>query len=218
MPGEGQYRGKSGEDNQKSMKLSSRQKEIVYGLILGDAYLQKTGKQNARLRLEHSVKQRAYMDWLYHELKSLFTKDVTVLTRKHPTSKQTYGYVRLQSHSSPWFGKLQRVFYEADRKGIPKDIVTYLKSSRTLAVWYMDDGYYDRRDRSVHIYLPKYSEDELQRLMKTLKKHFAIEAKYYTRSDRQACQINITGSGVSQFIKIVKPHIIPSMEYKLPSP
>ena len=40
------------------IKLSLTQKQILYGTILGDGYLQKTGEKNARLRLEHGEKQK----------------------------------------------------------------------------------------------------------------------------------------------------------------
>jgi hypothetical protein len=51
--------------------VSKKQREILIGTILGDGYLQKTGKRNARLKLEHSEKQKDYIFWKYEELKNL---------------------------------------------------------------------------------------------------------------------------------------------------
>lgn len=198
------------------MKLSSTQKEIIYGLILGDAFLQKTGIQNARLRLEHSQKQEAYMAWLHQQLENLFAHEPTRMTRIHPGTKKTYGYVRLQSHSSPWFGKLQKVFYQNGIKTIPEDIERFLKTSRTLAVWYMDDGHYYQRDKSAHIYLQKLSEKECDRLVQTFEKQFLIRPKIYCRPDRKACQLTFNGQNLKRFVRLIRPYIIPSMEYKLP--
>jgi hypothetical protein len=198
------------------MKLSRRQKEIVYGLILGDAYIQKTGKQNARFRLEHSIKQKEYMDWLYRELENLFAHKPNYLKRVHPKTKNTNEYVRLQSNAMPWFGKLRKVFYGEQGKFIPEQIDEILKSSLTLAVWYMDDGHYYSRDKSAHIYLQKYSQVEQERLLNALKKNFSINACIYCRPDREACQINITGKNLNRFVQLVKPHMAASMLYKLP--
>lgn len=198
------------------MKLSSTQKEIVYGLVLGDAFLQQTGKQNARLRLEHSYKQEAYMAWLHQQLENLFTHKPTKMKRVHPATKKTYGYVRLQSHSSPWFGKLRNQFYPNGKKTIPEKIGQFLKTSRTLAVWYMDDGYYYQRDKSAHIYMQKFSEAEICRLVQTFEKQFSIRPKVYCRPNRQACQLTINGQDLKRFVRLIRPHIIPSMEYKLP--
>lgn len=198
------------------MKLSSTQKEIIYGLVLGDAFLQQTGTKNARLRMEHSEKQEDYMTWLHQQLKNLFTNQPTKMKRTHPKTKKIYGYVRLQSHSSPWFGKLQKQFYLNGKKIIPKNIASFLKTSRTLAVWYMDDGHYYQRDKSAHIYTQKFSEEELRRLVQTFEKQFSIRPKVYCRPDRQACQLTINGHDLKRFVRLIRPHLIPSMEYKLP--
>ena len=50
--------------------MKQRQEDLVIGMILGDAYLQKTGKQNARLRLEHSIMQKAYLEWKISQLEN----------------------------------------------------------------------------------------------------------------------------------------------------
>lgn len=200
----------------KIMKLSLTQKEIVYGLILGDAYLQATGKHNARLRLEHSLKQKDYMEWLYENLKNIFANQPTVLRRKHPKSLKTYGYTRLQSHSSPWFGKLRNEFYAKGTKIVPAAIDDFLNSPRVLAVWYMDDGYYYERDKSAHIFVPRFSDDDLKRLIRALKKRFSIKAKIYCRPDRHACQLTFNGENLEKLCRIISPFIIPSLRYKLP--
>lgn len=199
------------------MQLSSTQKEVVYGLVLGDAYLQATGKRNARLRLEHSARQRQYMAWIFQQLKNLFARRPTYLERVHPLTENTNAYLRLQSHSSPWFGKLRRSFYAVNgQRRVPPDLKRFLRSGRTLAVWYMDDGYYYARDKSAHLYLPKYSEAELARLTTVIKERFGITAKVYCRPDRNACHLTINGADLSVLAARVKPFIIPSMRYKLP--
>lgn len=198
------------------MKITYKQKCIVYGLILGDGYIQLTGKKNARLRLEHSRKQEKYIFWKYQELKNLFKKSPQKLSRIHPKTKKVNHYLRLQSNSSPFFGKLHRQFYKSGKKHIPENISNMLKTKLTLAVWYMDDGYYYKRDKSAHIYLPKVSSIEQQKLLEILKNQFEIKAKIYCRPDRKACQINITGKNKDRFYKQICPYIISSLNYKLP--
>lgn len=199
------------------MKLSIRQKNIVYGSVLGDAYLQKTGKNNARLRLEHSTKQKDYVDWKYNQLKNLFQAKPKKIERIHPKSKQKYYYLRLQSHSSPFFGKLRQQLYNtAGKRQIPKEISELLKSNLTLAVWYMDDGYYYQRDKSAHIYLPKLNPDEIKLLINVLASNYNLKPKWYCRPDRESCQLNFTGQEKNKLFRLVKPYIIPSLKYKLP--
>ena len=147
------------------MELSRRQRDILNGMVLGDAYLKKSSGNNACLRLEHSYKQVAYMNWKYSELEHIFLSEPKMLKRTHPLSKRTYQYVRLQSYTSPLLGEIRLQFYGQNGKQLPVDLESMLASSLTIAVWYMDDGYYYQRDRSSHIYLQKFESSEIERLI-----------------------------------------------------
>lgn len=199
------------------MKLSKTQKEIIYGLVLGDGFLQPTGRKNARLRIEHSAKQKEYIDWLYRQLPNIFAAKPRLITRPHPLTKKTYYYYRLQSNSSPILGKLREQFYQGNKKIIPEKISYYLKSPLTLAVWYMDDGYYYRRDKSAHIYIQKLDQISQNRLIKWGENNFGQKIKIYCRPDRRACQINFVGPAKNKLFALIYPRIIPAFNYKLPS-
>lgn len=199
------------------MKLSSKQKAIIYGLALGDAYLQKTGEKNARLRIEHSYKQKDYVEWKYQQLRTLFASKPKVIARVHPKSKRTYQYVRLQSHSSPFLGALRRLLYDSSGKRIVKEgLEKILNSALTLAVWYMDDGYYYARDKSAHIYIPQLRTKEINHLVDVLVRQYHIKPTWYCRPDRKVCQLNVTGQEKEKFFRLVKPYVLPFFNYKLP--
>ena len=190
---------------------------IIYGLVLGDAYLQPTGKNNARLRIEHSLKQKDYINWKYEQLENLFQTKPRRIDRYHPKAKKIYSYLRLQSHASPLLGELRKKLYGQDNKRqIIGAIDKLLKARITLAVWYMDDGYYYKRDKSAHIYLPELKEEEIVRLIRALEVNFGLESNWYCRPDRKSCQLNFTGRQKDKLIEIIKPYIIPSLRYKLP--
>src|SRR3989338_6002614 len=114
--------------------LGKKQKEVLIGLILGDGFLQATGKRNARLRLEHSSKQKSYLDWKVEVFKNFMQSEPKRMDRFHPTWRKTYSYYRCQSHATPVFGKFRRLFYRDNRKVIPKNIQSLLKAPQTLAV------------------------------------------------------------------------------------
>ncbi len=61
--------------------MTRKQKAVVIGTILGDGFLQKTGRNNARLRLEHSLKQENYLLWKCHILENYFQSKVQYLER-----------------------------------------------------------------------------------------------------------------------------------------
>lgn len=199
------------------MKISKTQKSIIYGLVLGDGYLQKTGEKNARLRIEHSYKQKDYIDWLYEKLENIFAVRPAKITRIHPKTKKNYQYYRLQSNSSPVFGKIRKCFYKNNQKIIPENISNLLKYNLSLAVWYMDDGYYYRRDKSAHIYLPKLTAEDQKMLLVCLQNNFTINAKIYCRPDRKSCQLNFTGKDKNKLFDLIRPHILPLFNYKITS-
>ena len=115
------------------MKLSSIQKDILIGTILGDAYLQKTGEKNARLRLEHGINQKEYLFWKVKNLQQFFQGKPKYLERIHPANGRTYRYWRHQSQSGPFLGKLRKIFYLDNRKIIPVNIERFL-TPRSIAV------------------------------------------------------------------------------------
>lgn len=197
------------------MKLNLNQKAIVYGLVLGDGYVQSTGKKNARLRIEHSVKQTAYVNWKYKQLENLFAHKPKKVVRKHPSNQQSYSYLRLQSHSSPWFGKLRQQFYANNKKIIPDSISTYISSPLSLAVWYMDDGYYYQRDKSAHIYLPAFGKGDISKLIKALKEKHNLNPGWYCRPDKKSCQLNFTGKNKDKLFTLISPYIIEELKYKI---
>ena len=91
--------------------MNKQQKAVLTGMIMGDAFLQKTGAQNARIRLEHSAKQKNYLFWKAAFFPEFFQGKPTMLERFNNTYGKTYEYVRWQSNSSPEIGKFQKIFY-----------------------------------------------------------------------------------------------------------
>lgn len=197
------------------MGLLKRQREIVIGTVLGDAYLQKTGKRNARLRLEHSERQRSYIWWKYTELRNIMQDRPKLIERYNPIFRKTYRYWRCQSHSMPILGKFRRWFYPDGEKRIPENIQNILRSPLTLAVWYMDNGCYLARDRTSLIYLPRYPEEDIQRLCQALEVNFDLKASLKIKKERYPCLYFPVGE-TRKLMEWIAPHVIESMRYKLP--
>lgn len=196
------------------MGLTKRQREVVLGTILGDAYLQPTGKYNARLRLEHLVKRKEYIIWKYQILKNYMQSEPKLIKRYNPVWKKTYSYYRCQTYSSPEFGKYRKLFYQDSKKIIPESIASILKSALSLAVWYMDDGYYYARDRVAQLYLSNTSLENMQKLLECLDENFGLSPRCITK--KKLPVIYFDSSNVEKLTKLVKPYIIPSMSYKFP--
>ena len=201
----------------RMMKLTKQQTSVLIGTILGDGFLQKTGEKNARLRLEHSQKQKDYVLWKGNIFGRLFQGTLSYLERIHPKSKATYKYCRWQSSSTPSFGKWRKYFYPNGKKIIPSDIGKNLTEPITLAVWYMDDGYFNKIDRNSYIYLGRITRLETEILQKAIHKNFDIVATIYNKKNKGYTLF----FGVVETKKLhtlIRPYIIESLQYKLFDP
>ena len=194
------------------MKLTKKQTEVLIGTVLGDGFIQKTGTKNARLRLEHSDKQKEYLLWKGAQMSRLFQGQPTFLSRVHPKSGETYSYARWQSSASPELGIWQRYFYKEGKKKISADIGKYL-TPLALAVWYMDDGYLSE-DKSSFIYLGKVSKNEADILRDAISKNFSIEPKVYDKKNK-GFALYFPVEETRKLHVLLKPFIHSSMQYKL---
>jgi len=196
------------------ISLSREQKSILFGIILGDGYLQKTGKKNARLRLEHGKNQKEYLLWKVRKLGWLFQGKPRYLERIHPISKRKYCYWRHQSQSTPYLGKVRKIFYSDGKKRIPEKLEKYL-TPPTLAVWYMDDGYYYLRDRCSYLYLGNVNKEEAEIVAQTLLEKFNIPSR--VKQKKKGYAIYVSPKETQKLKNLIKGHILPQFNYKLPS-
>lgn len=196
------------------IQLLREQQQVLFGIILGDGYLQKTGEKNARLRLEHGYQQKEYLFWKVEKLKPLFQGKPKYLERIHPLTKKTYKYWRHQSQSTPYLGKLRKIFYPDGKKIIPENLEKHI-SPITLAVWYMDDGYYYQRDKCGYLYLGNVSEREANIVYDAILKKFGIETRIKVK--KKGFAIYFPHSQVEKLKLLIKSLIIQYFNYKLPS-
>ena len=194
--------------------LSKKQESVLFGTILGDGYLQKTGKNNARLRLEHGAKQKEYLFWKVENLKNLFQGKPKYLERVHPKTKRKYCYWRHQSQSTPYLGKIRKIFYPESKKIIPKNLGKYL-TPIALAVWYMDDGYYYLRDKCSYLYLGNVTKKEAEIVNQIFIKKFDFLTR--VKQKKKGYVIYFPPKEVHKLKQIIKGYIISYFNYKLPS-
>lgn len=194
--------------------MTQKQKNALIGMVLGDAYLQKTGKKNARVRLEHSLNQKEYLLWKMSLLPHYFQKKVEVIERLNPVWNKRYSYVRAQSTSSPEFGKLQRLFYKDSGKIISDKIISIFKNPFSLAVWFMDDGYYYHRDKIAYIYIPNYEDESLGNLILCLNENFNLFP--VIKKKKKGLVLIFSVKETEKLVGLIKQFIIPSMSFKIP--
>jgi len=179
--------------------MNSKQNALIIGKLLGDGSLEDRGTANSRFQIRHSIKQKQYVDWCYRQL-----ENYTVSKPKQ--HKQSYYF---RTRSLPVFSNLRKEWYRKGKKSLPEKLNL---SPFSLAVWYMDDGYYDTYHKAIWLCTHSFTEKEIGRLQKALNNFKITSGKI---KDRNNFKIRIHSKDTKRFINVVKPHILPSLLYKI---
>jgi len=194
-----------------NLKISQRQYEIILGTLLGDGCLtKKQTEKNYALIIAHSVKQKEYLWWKIEEISNLFTMQIQFY-RNH------YGEtLSIQSYHHPFFTELHKRFYSNGKKRVTEEILDEL-TPLSLAVWYMDDGTFriDKRNKyysrgEARLSTQGFDNESLEKIKKYFKEVWDIETTIQKEKT-----IRFGADNVGKFLDIVRPYIIPSMQYKI---
>ncbi len=95
---------------------------------------------------------------------------------------------------------------------MPRQLLDRELTAFGLAIWFMDDGAADRNQ--LRLNTQSFSREENLALAEFLHAKFGIAAQLNKDKDRYRLRIGV--ECVARFIDLVAPHVIPSMQYKLP--
>lgn len=193
------------------MQLSCRQKNILIGTILGDAHLEKNGN-NTRLKVDHGEIQKAYLKWKYFEFKNI-SVNPRLIKQTHQKTRKIYKRWHLSTYSLKELNFYRKLFYRNNKKIIPKNINELMKSSLSLAVWHMDDGHKRTDCNALRLSTESFSYCDHKRLQNCLRDNFKIKVKLHKK--KNSWNIYVPNSEVKKFCSLVKPYIIPRMNYKI---
>jgi len=176
--------------------------DILIGCILGDAYVSPQGK----IQLEQSVAQKEYLEWKFEELSSISYRGTPrKVERRDKRTGKLYESVRFWTRQ--YFRPLRERFYQDGRKIFPPNL---LLSPLTVAVWHMDDGHYDHKKHRCTLATDNFSRAEIVIIQSLFRRFFSVNSVA-----RPNGKLVFAGENCSQFLKIVKPYVVPSMGYKI---
>lgn len=202
------------ENLKKGLRLTKKQREVIVGLMLGDGHLETVNKgQTYRLKIEQSVKHKAYVIWLKDIFKEWVRQPVLIKKRLSPNGKIIYSAgFGTYSHGAFRFYKQQ--FYTKDgRKKIPDKIKKWL-SPLSLSIWFMDDGSWKSNNHRTYVlHTDGYEKKDLVKIVKALEEKFRIKSSLHKQYENW--RVYIQTDSAEQFRNLIKPHIITSMMYKL---
>lgn len=197
-----------------SLFISEEQKAILVGSLLGDGTL-RTGRRavNANLKIEHGLNQKEYVLWKYQILKPWVFTEPKVSYRYRISGERYAKSWWFRTIRHPILTEFYKRFYVNGRKIIPADIIHDL-NSLVLAIWIMDDGSFNRNKIDISTYAFNLSEINL--LQRVLKSRFGLETKYY-QDRKKGHRMYLDTKETQKLISIIKPHIIPTLAYKINS-
>lgn len=192
--------------------LSKKQQAILIGLMLGDGLLELKYRY-PRLRIDHSLKQKEYVDWLYSQFKDFCSEKPHQLDRVDSRNGKIYYHYLFSTKISFALMKYHKLFYSAKGKIIPKNLIFLLRDKLSLAVWYMDDGFKRTDCNSLYLCTSGFILKEQKFLQEILQKNYGLQTKIHF-AGRNA-RIYFPVSSAKRFCDLIKPFVLPMFSYKL---
>lgn len=189
-------------------------RHIIVGSILGDGFLTPLTKRKklSRLWLKYDDKRYSYLEWLHRQLSPSGVGTIK--------KKKNYTQHYFLTNSLRELGILREQFYPHGRKIIPKEIFSLLIHPLSLAVWYMDDGNLDFRDRyhcNVTFATYGFNQKGCRTLVEVLRKNFGISSRVHrtTMRGKVYFRLYIMSESTNVFMGLVRPYMHSAFSYKL---
>lgn len=186
--------------------------DIVAGWILGDGHLSRTpaGQKTYRLAKNHGMSQADYAEWCMGVIKGTRRK-----VKSGYTGKPLFGF---QSKSLVFPDRFVGSFLADGKKCVSNGAKEYI-TERTLAIWLMDDGFFDRSTGSVTFCTHSFSSEETQLLSDVLRDKFGIENSVHVQNGRNGVMelyhlIRLSKAGSARLFELTAGLVHPNLGYK----
>jgi len=211
--------------------LTQRQKDILYGSMMGDAKRNHT-RWNSTVCFKHSDKQEKYLKWKFEEFKNISKRETLKFSKPNETREEYKGscgcwsfYTKANSDVEECINK----FYKNSKKEINRDILDNL-SELSIAVWLMDDGttWFSHKTKvktgwdvapEVSFCTDSFSKKSCENIVEWFKDRWGIKSHLRERGVRSdgemSYRVIINSISAYHFLSLIRPHIIPSMLYKV---
>lgn len=202
----------------RNLSLSSYQKALLVGTVLGDGYLRIVpAHTNAQLQISHGEEEKRYVFWKYMIFKDWCIKTPWMQNRTYykDRSRKLKSWL-CYTISHPVFTRYHRLFYSNGKKVIPRDINNLLESPISLAVWYMDDGT-KLKNKGAYFSTQNFNLEDQERLISCLRENFGLKSKLHQQRqvDGEYYRLYIAKDEFGKLKSLIEPYILPYFQYKL---
>jgi len=189
-------------------------KNIIIGLLLSDAWMQKYHKGGqARLALKQSFSHFEYLLYTFYILRHYCKSNPVIQYAK--LNGKLFPYIYFSTRSLACFTELYDMFYQINDKGvikksIPEDIYNLLTISG-LAHWICGDGSF--KNGGLYLNTQSFSVPEVVRLMNVLIIKYNCKCSLHFQRNQPI--IYISAKSMRQLYPELSKHIYPSILYKI---
>jgi hypothetical protein len=159
-------------------------KDMLVGLILGDAHLGRTGLDKAFISFEQSKSKVNYISYLQNLILEgglpLLDDSIKEYSREDSRYKSQTNSLYFRTQSLEILRPLADQFLDkSDKKMIPSNIIELL-TPRSLAFWIMDDGQQVKRG-GVTLCTERFKTEEIKILRDALKTNFNLDTTIHNK-------------------------------------
>lgn len=195
-------------------KFTQKQKEYLYGSLLGDDTLRMpTNGIYPFLGVSHGYKQKEYLEWKYGIWKQIVPGGIRHVYMKLKNGKKYLAYY-FTTAAHPDFLEFHNLFYKNNKKRITKEILKRL-TPFSIAIWYMDDGYYKKSRGRAYLCTYGFTRNEHLLMQDYFKRVWNISSNIGKPDGK--IHIYFNTENTIKFFKIIKNYIIPFFNYKIDS-
>lgn len=197
----------------KPIELTSDERQVLLGSILGDGHLSLPPRyDNTAFVEQHSIKQKAYLEWKRTFLQVFEPKATTRITY-NPLRQKFYQFYVIKTPVHPYFNHLHDLLYLKGKKVVSIEILEEL-SALGLAVWWCDDGCYRYRNKSGCLATDNYSYNQNLMLQEWFMKKWNVKVRV-VKSSYGNYRLDINPVPFEILLNIISTFVPECMDYKI---
>lgn len=203
---------------QSTVRVGPHNKDIlsiIYGSLLGDSHAEnrKLGF-GTRISFYQEANHKEYLLWLHNLIASLgyCTPSSPKIQTRLSTGGKIRQIIRFHTFTYSSLNSVYAEWYINGVKHVPKNIAEYL-TPLALAIWIMDDG--STVGQSLKLATDSFSYEDCLLLSNVLFEKYGLRTSVQSAGVENQYIVYVFKESMPVLREIVKPHMVPSMLYKL---
>lgn len=185
---------------------------LLVGILISDGWLQINKAGNTRLSLKQSIDNFEYLFNVYNQLAHYCSAPPKLVktTLNSKSGKKTFYAVSFTTRTYPAITELYAMFYENNKKIVPKnlyDLLTY----EALAHWICGDGTYTFG--GVTLQTQSFTIQEVVHIINVLIVKFDLKCSMHMQRGQPILYISV--ESMKKILPQILPYICDGMKYKV---